>query len=403
MKICYLVQDLGIPLDGEKGASAHVRGFVRALKACGHEVMVVSSSQTGDLGPGIGLQRISPAPFASEVPLDSGPRVVRALNHIWNNVHAGEVLESLYCSFKPDLVYERLSPFAVAGSALSQRHHIPHYLEVNALLAREGNTYRKQSLGEAAELLESCVFQFATRLITVSEALRVELLNAGIPGNRIHTLPNGVDTELFARPAPCPDGVEALEGKTVIGFAGSLKPWHDIPLLADLFTRLASGPGGDKMALLVAGDGPQMKQLSPLKDAFPNRVLLAGAVSQDEIPAYLKLMDIAVAPYPHLDPFYFSPLKILEYMASGRAIVATRIGQIPDLVRHDRTALLVEPGDVEGWVKAVCSLAGDPGRRKALGDAAAHEANMHHGWPQRIRELEPLFQKDLDARVEMGS
>jgi glycosyltransferase involved in cell wall biosynthesis len=112
-----------------------------------------------------------------------------------------------------------------------------------------------------------------------------------------------------------------------------------------------------------------------------------GSVPPTSVPAYLRAMQVALAPYPPMERFYFSPLKVLEYMASGRAIIASRIGQLERLIDHGRTGLLVEPGNAEELIRAVRRLAGDETLRADLGRQAAQEARRAHSWSQRAREI----------------
>jgi glycosyltransferase involved in cell wall biosynthesis len=193
---------------------------------------------------------------------------------------------------------------------------------------------------------------------------------------------------------------KTFTGKTVMGFVGSLKPWHGIDLLVDSFRALAEDP---VYHLLVVGDGPMMKALRKVERQFPGRVTLTGSIPHSEVPRYVHAIDVAVAPYEPLENFYFCPLKILEYMACGRAIVATRIGQIGDLLRHSCTAWLVEPGDRLGFVEAVRTVTRSPGLREKLGRAAAAEARSYHTWKHRAASIVALSVSDRGQTVSCPS
>ena len=195
-------------------------------------------------------------------------------------------------------------------------------------------------------------------------------------------MPNGVDADLFT---PVGEAYRnGFEGKCVVGFVGSLKAWHGLDLLAEAFRRLAADP---RYHLLVVGQGPQAKLIESLREELPGRVTQVGAVPHAEVPKYLRAMDIAVAPYPPLEKFYFSPLKVLEYMATARAVVATRIGQLKELVRSGETGVLVEPGDPEALAQAIRSLAVDESLRRGLGHAAAEETWRAHRWTARAATI----------------
>jgi glycosyltransferase involved in cell wall biosynthesis len=126
-------------------------------------------------------------------------------------------------------------------------------------------------------------------------------------------------------------------------------------------------------------------------------------MAHEAVPRHLRGVDIAVAPYPPLDPFYFSPLKVLEYMATGRAIVASRVGQISELIEDGVTGLLVSPGDPAALAAALDRLAGHTGLRTALGRKAATAARECHLWTSRVDAIEALAAQFVEERVTCGS
>jgi glycosyltransferase involved in cell wall biosynthesis len=193
-------------------------------------------------------------------------------------------------------------------------------------------------------------------------------------------LPNGVDTALFAEAEPAPRG----DPRLTFGFVGGLRPWHGIGDMAAAFDRVAEALDA---RLLVIGDGPERARLDALRDRHPDRVAVTGAVPQAEVPPLLRSVDVALAPYPATERFYFSPLKVLEYMAAGRAVIGSRIGQVGELIEDGRTGLLVPPGDAEALAGAMRRLAADPALRRCLGQAAAAEARERHDWSRRAQEI----------------
>jgi glycosyltransferase involved in cell wall biosynthesis len=242
--------------------------------------------------------------------------------------------------------------------------------------------HRGQALPEAALLLERAAFAATSRIVAVSEELRDHLIADGADPRKITVVPNGVDVDTFA-----PEGEalpRALDAGFVVGFVGSLKAWHGIDVLASAFSMLAVDP---ELHLLVVGDGPMAGELERLDSALPGRVTRVGLAPPGDVPAYLRRMHVAVAPYPQLDCFYFSPLKVLEYMASGRAIVASRIGQLQQLIRDGQTGLLVEPGSAWELAASVRRLRDDAELRTRLARSARLEAERHHTWRMRVAAI----------------
>jgi glycosyltransferase involved in cell wall biosynthesis len=376
MRILYLSQDLGIPFDGPKGASAHIRAVVDGFVKAGHDT-VFASPTVIEAG---GRLRPLPEPGLARGLSERAPaRTARALRHVWANAGVEAALERLVESWRPTMVYERYAPFAVAGGLVAARHGIRHLLEVNSPLAREGREFRAQALDEAATALEQTALDNAGAVIAVSQALRNELVADGLAPGKIHVVPNGFDPERFPSHMlrPC-------EGSVTFGFVGGLRPWHGIADLAAAFARVAKRCDA---RLLVMGSGPEAKHFKNLAHAWPGRIELTGALPHDEVARRMAEIDVAVAPYPALERFHYSPLKILEYMGSGRPIVASAIGQVSELLCHDETALLVPPGDAEALADAMARLARDVALRCRIGARAAEVAHARHSWSRRIEDI----------------
>lgn len=382
MRICYVCADPGILIDGPKGAAAHVRGLIHAYRQLGHDVVVVAHAEDPDslefpVVP-IGTPEITTAL------LEKGAEPLsRALRHVWNNVQVEQALRRVLDDFQPDLVYERYSPFGVAAGLMAERDGVQHVLEVNAPLAWEGKEYRQQALSDVAQALEQTAFASASLIAAVSQELKALLVAQGVPDEKLLVVPNGVDLEMFNPEAAAEESRQNEE--FVVGFVGSLRPWHGVETLAHAFRVLAKNDRG--MRLLIVGDGPQRGVMKALAEEFPGRVTLTGAVSQRDVPNYLMSMDVAVAPYPPLETFYYSPLKILEYMAAGRAIVASDIGQVSELIRHGKNGMLVPPGEADALASSIRTMADDDGLRRRLGGEAAREAAARHTWRHRAQSI----------------
>ena len=183
----------------------------------------------------------------------------------------------------------------------------------------------------------------------------------------------------------------------VFGFAGCLKRWHGVDALLRAFTsvyralRRREKTGSVGLALLIIGDGPQRAQLEQLSRELgvSDAVTFTGAVPHLEMPEYLAAVDVAVAPYLASDGFYFSPLKVMEYMAMGRAVVAPMLGQIPSLLQDATGAcgLLYPPDDQPELAHALLRLVGDGELRRQLGARAAAQARLRSSWQNIARQI----------------
>jgi glycosyltransferase involved in cell wall biosynthesis len=191
----------------------------------------------------------------------------------------------------------------------------------------------------------------------------------GIDPAKIVVMPNGVDLAAFGT---APDATRlrqklGLTGATVIGFVGWFRPWHGLEMLIDAFHR--AGLGGKGAKLLLIGDGPATPALRRQVAALglEDCVVFAGAVPHDAIPDYLALVDIAAQPAANA---YCCPMKVIEYMAMSKPIVAPRQDNITELLAEDREALTFAPGDVDGMAAALARLVASAEDRARLGAAA---------------------------------
>ena len=386
MRIAVVCTDLGIQVPGEKGASLHLVAIATALARAGHEVMVVGVAGHGPPPAGI-RHLLLPRPRRSE-----GVRwELRKLSFVRR---LPQVAYEPLSEFAPDIVYERLSLFGTAGGRLSAALGVPHAVEVNALLAAEQARWRGLRLSRLAARREHTVLGAADLRVAVSAELG-ERLERIAPGRRTAVVPNGVDAKLFAE---LPERAEARErfdlppSRQVIGFAGGLRPWHGVE------TAIQALPSTGDVMLAVAGDGPQRETLEQIaaERGVADRVRWLGHLPHDEVPAFLAALDAAVLPYPALDGFAFSPLKLYEYLAAGVPVVASDIGQVREVLEGGRWGTLVPPGDHEALAAALRSVTASPDARARAADARQHTL-AHHSWDERARRLGGLLAGETGA------
>jgi glycosyltransferase involved in cell wall biosynthesis len=353
-RLAYLCSDPGIPLRAHKGASVHFREFGQALMQAGARLHAFVA-KLGDAPVGEDLLAELVAP-----PKDQG--LLRELGLL----RASHAMATAIATRGPfDAVYERLSLFGVAGLAYAQSAGVPLLVEVNAPLWDEAARFRDLALARTARAVCLDVLGRADAVLCVSQALAATLAREGVDERKLIVQPNGVNGALFgsAQPALRP---AALAGKSVLTFIGSLKPWHGVEFLLEAFARLRER-SPRQVALWVVGDGPLAEQVAAAAQRWPGAVVLHGAVPHHEIPAILLASDIALAPYPADAPDYFCPLKVVEALAGGCPLVASRVPCVTDVVGARDGVELFAPGDHGDFVAAVeRSLArGKPARRVA--------------------------------------
>jgi glycosyltransferase involved in cell wall biosynthesis len=414
MKIAYLCADRGIPVLGDKGASVHVREFVSALAGLGHEVTLLCAERgSGNACQPVQLIELPPDENPDEIAEESARLDIRSeatdgmmqreLGKLaYDRKLTARVLTALdQAGVRPDLLYERYALFHRAGGQLASALNIPHMLEVNAPLAEEQERFRGLRLKALANESEAETLCRSDHIIAVSAAVREHALSLGASVERVTVLPNGVDSRRFH---PEVDGRPVRErhelvGRPVIGFIGSLKPWHGLDFLVDGFGDIVARR--PDTALLVVGEGPGLAGLRAwvAHDRLERQVILTGRVPHADIPGHLAAMDLTVAPYTAQDGFYFSPLKVVESLAAGRPVVAPQLGQLIDLVQDGVTGVLYPPGDREAFVERLLELLNDPLRLQIMGRAAATAACKDFGWDKTAHRVTEIMMRLCEAGV----
>jgi len=396
MRIAYIAADRGTPVFGPKGASVHIRAMSNALAQLGHQlVLYVAQRGSGDSPLQAEVVEVAARMDLADAPASGDARTVlkerRAVDQ------AAQIAQRVALDHGQhpfDLIYERYALFSDAGVCCAERLGIPCLVEVNAPLLEEQGTHRRLVNHALASQVRERVFRHADALLPVSDALFAYALEQGADPARVHVIANGIDPHLF-HPQAAPLALPQLAGKRVIGFSGSLKPWHGLDILLDAFRDIAVGY--PERHLLIVGEGPLRGWIEGYAAGagISAQVTVTGWVPLEQVAGYLRCMELAVAPYPPSDDFYFSPLKLFEYLATGTAVIASRIGQIETSLRDGVDALLVRPGDRQQLAEAMVRLLGQPQLRRQLGLAAA-QTGSERTWPNNARRVmaiaNPLLQ-----------
>lgn len=377
MRIAYVCGDPGVPVFGTKGCSIHVQEVLRAMVQTGIDVDLLSARIDGECAPDLAGVRLHAVPFyGSHDPI----RREREL------LAANSTLRTMLHDLGPfDLVYERHALWMHAAMEYGRDEQIASVLEVNAPLIDEQSTHRQLFDRRSAELVTARALNAARTIVAVSKSVADYVRRFGVDNSRIDVVANGVRPERFP--------VWSFENRPgshrfTIGFVGSLRPWHAVADLVDAFQRLHGDAGAIRPRLLIVGDGPQRTaidaQIASLPEAVRAAVEFAGAVSYELIPRQLAAMDVAVAPYAKDQECYFSPLKLLEYMAAGLPTVAARSGQMSEIIRHGENGLLYSPGDIDALAEALRQMHDEVALRERLGSSARRDVVQHHTWSQRV-------------------
>jgi glycosyltransferase involved in cell wall biosynthesis len=228
-------------------------------------------------------------------------------------------------------------------------------------------------------------FSAAKMLIAVSRTVASYLEGRPEARGRTQIVPNGVNPSRFPR-GICPS-IPAPKGVFTLGLLGSLQPRNGLSTLVKAFGILHHRD--TRCRLLIVGDGPAEKSLIDhlAASGLTKAAHLTGSVSPEEVPGLLASMDVAVAPYASQMKFYHSPLRLFEYMAAGLPVVASRVGQLAEMISDDVDGLLYPPGDALSLAAAIERLRQDAALRYRLGQAARVKALRDHSWNGIVRRI----------------
>jgi glycosyltransferase involved in cell wall biosynthesis len=296
---------------------------------------------------------------------------------------------------RPAVIYQRHGRFNVAGALLSQCMRVPIVLEYNGSEIWMAEHWDPTRFKLWLRVCEEFALACASKIVVVSEPSRDELLQRGVPAERVLVNPNAVDPEVF-RPNCGGDELRRSlgirPGECVIAFVGTFGPWHGIPVLQAAIQQLLADSQGVSYRFLLVGDGLLRNQMrEELADyERDQRVAFPGIVPPDEVRRHLDASDILVSPHvpmPDGRPFFGSPTKLFEYLAMEKPIIASNLDQLAQVLRHEHSALLVEPGNPADLVHAIRRLAADPELRRRLGTNARQTAIAHHTWKHNVTTL----------------
>lgn len=365
------------------GAASHIKGVVDGLRALGVELAIISN----DLIAGFDA---SDERFTVVPPETIGG--TRALFDMHNNLVFTRAAVPLIEHANPDFIYQRYARFSWAGVAASVRTGRPLFLEYNGSEVWVGKHWdRVGSLG-LLERYERLNLQAAARIFVVSEVERRNLEARGVAAEKIVLNPNAVDVETFqpgVGGAAMRRDLGIEETDLLAGFVGTFGPWHGVVQLAEAIKLI---PENVRLRFLFVGSGSLRERVEEIlrSEVGARRVIFTGAVEHGRVPALLDACDILVAPHVPLadgSDFFGSPTKIFEYMAMGKAIVASRLGQIGEVLSDEETALLVEPGNINELAAALVRVTESSELRARLGPNAREAAVKNHTWGHNARRV----------------
>jgi len=375
------------------GSVAHTTGVIEGFKRLGYNAQMIFSGT------------ISALKEQENITFVKKDSLLRNVPEISNIAFSEKVYrEALEKQDEVEFIYQRYSMDDYTGALLSKKLNLPFILEYNGSDVWVAKHWGTLLLFERiAEKIEIANLIAADLIVVVSKVLKNELIRRGIESRKILVNPNGVD-ELKYHPDIDSRAIREryqLRDKTVVGFIGTFGKWHGAEVLAEAIKGVIKA--SHNVHFLFIGDGITMPLVKEIirRDGMQRYVTFTGLIPQDDAPEYLAACDILASPHvpnPDGTPFFGSPTKLFEYMAMGKAIVASDLDQIGEVLEHRKTAWMVKPADVKDLARGIIELVDDKKLRIELGRHAREEVVAKYTWTEHVRKIVYALKKVLGKK-----
>lgn len=392
LKIAYIRSDFWLRYQSSSGAMAHTIGVVDAFKKICNRITVYSICKIPYLTDDTKQIEIQPAGCL---------RNISELQEIEYSHYLAQKMLPILSENKPSCIYQRYGRNNYTGVLLAEKLNVPCIIEYNGSeLWMTDNWGGKIRYRKTTEEIELAVFNAADLIVGNAQALKDELVKRGIQPEKIVVIPNGVDPVKFN---PSINGKDVrnkyglAENDIVVSFVGTFGPWHGADVLAHSIKKVVSKRPNVKFMFVGNGGGMAKVQKIVESDGVSNFVIYTGAIPQNIAPYYLAASDILVSPQipnPDGSPFFGSPTKLFEYMASGKAIVASNLDQMGQILSDNETALLTTPGNSDEIADCVLRLANDAQLCQALGKNAREEVVKKYTWDIHVKKILDALSKE---------
>lgn len=290
------------------------------------------------------------------------------------------------------LVWERHDLFSGPGRKLADKYKVPLVTSVEALAVWEARKWgvKRPFWGKWLENnFEAKALKKSDLVCCVSSELREKVLSLGINPNKVIVTPNRVDSTLFN---PDVKGEEIflkynLSGKKVIGWIGSFRDFHGIDHIVKAFS-LIEKKFPDAILMLI-GDGSQMLEIKNLIQSknLESKVILTGKQKFTDIPQFVSNFDIAIVSARSAEGFHYSPLKLREYKAIGKAVIAPHAGELPKLFKDREDLLLYDTGNIKDLAHKIEELLIDRALKTKLEENSINWFKKEGAWVHELKRV----------------
>jgi len=366
---------------GEEPESVHIAAIVSALRRLGHEVDI-----------------IGPAPIRTAATREGGrrsllgrlkgaaPRFVVELAQVAFNVVSVAQLARALSRARYDFIYERYALYNIAGLVAARIFGLPLVLEVNTLYAQAWRQYYGLRFARLARFTERLAVRRAHAVITVTEVQRTMLEEEGVRPERITVSHNAIDPADFDPEKWRSSSVRQRLGlpARVAGFVGTMNRWQGVQGFAEVIERVAAARRDVGFLFVGDGEGRAGLEAELERRGVRQAAVFVGRQPHAAIPEFLAAMDIGLL----LDSnAYGSPMKVFEYWAMGKAVIAPQVAPVLEVMRDGETGLLIAPGDAPAMAQRIIALAADEPLRARLAEAGRRRVLASHTWERNAAKI----------------
>jgi len=314
-----------------------------------------------------------------------------------------ELLERICLEEKPDVIHAITSYFnGTAANRVGMKLNIPRLYEVRSVAGSaaaviDGKPYKSFKY-QTVWRLDKKAMQEATRVAPLSEALKRELVRRGIPEDKMDVVHNAIDIDAFVPQEPSTELVQKydLESKTVVGFIGSTRKIEGLSLLVKAASQVVKAC--PQVLFLIIGDGDDLASLKTLsrESGVAGSFIFTGRIPHQTILQYYSVIDVFVIPrISALVNETVSPLKPLEAMATARAVLASDVGGLAEVIQTGETGVLFKADDVSDLAAKLVDLVQNRQKRLIIGKAAREWIVKNRQWKDMTEGYFQIYKKTI--------
>jgi glycosyltransferase involved in cell wall biosynthesis len=400
VKILHIYETISGKPEGFTGCQIHNSYIQKALRDLGNEVIIPSELKINpqkELTTKRDLFRKMKKIIPERLMV-----IPRDLYDIYyDRVVYNRILKDIVNKSKPDIIFERFTIFHQAGCRLSIEKNIPYLLEIHSPVDERGKYFSSNNFVWYTRKVLRYVSLKANAIIVVSCVMKDYLVSMGIPKKKITVIPNAVDKEIVNKISEKEVNLIKnryhLEDSFVVGFIGSMAPYHGIDFLINAAKDIISKNNRIKFLMVGAFYNEKAKNAMldmvckhNLKDYF----IFTGNVSHDRIPSFIEAMDACTIPSSN---YYGSPIKLFEYGSLGKTVIASRFVPIEEIIEDEKDGLLFEPGNINDFTRKLLDVSDRKEYRENMGKKLQKKILSNHTWQhnaQRIMEISKLLIKN---------